>query len=257
MREIDTSLRFKAANSFKGQLLNNSYLSNFDISFSCINNGTSEVLTLSTDYEWHLEYWESGLDLKLAQRMHKGVHSWSSYDEKHLSTLKQYVPERMTKIDICTEHNSKFELLSFSSCREISLAEINYFIEVKPAISLLARKIWKSHDNKTALPLRCQPVNADFLIQKKAKCYQSKEFYQFGDIILTNREMKTIELLIRMRGVKEIANFHNCSGDVEKKRIANIKRKLNCEGLPLSSLFDALEKNGVIFTCMAHYITSP
>ncbi|BEO64188.1 hypothetical protein SMQE30_46110 [Serratia marcescens] len=127
-----------------------------DISLSYVDLTQKHIIAVTTNYEWHLNYWENNLDTQITQRLLPGIINWNKYDSTHQCTFKKFMPKRVCKIDICTKHNALYELLSVSADRELDLHEISMLLIEKPKISATARQvIRKQNINKLTLPLRC------------------------------------------------------------------------------------------------------
>lgn len=222
------------------------------ISFSIINIKKRTVLTLSTRYEWHLQYWESGLYRSLDERLHHGVHLWNTFSDDHSNISKKYL-HSSNKIDICTQHADYFELFSFSSNKNLSSSTIMELGQLKPQVSKVANQLWLNAKD-TTLPM----FNHNFSNINPLPTFHiaNSNKIQFGDVTLTPKEMATVHLLLELKSIKEIARYQHCSEANERKRVNVIKEKFNCANLPLSFLFNALRIQGVTLACLDAYIMS-
>ncbi|MER5130249.1 hypothetical protein [Serratia marcescens] len=252
---IDSIRQENASKTFRALTGGFLDLDKSDISLSYVDLTQKHIIAVTTNYEWHLNYWENNLDTQITQRLLPGIINWSKYDSMHQLTFKKFMPKRACKIDICTKHNTLYELLSVSTDRELDFHEVRMLFMAKPKISATARHvIRKQNINKLTLPLRCTLLpphhNPSSIYAPKSEI----KTCQFGNISITDLEMSTIRQLFSYRSIKEIARTHNCSEKVERKRVSNIKRKMNCEHFPLSFLFDRLNENGVIQSCLDSYI---
>ena len=212
-------------------------------------------MSVTTNYQWHLNYWANDLDKHLSQRLTPGIMSWNRYDPVHQSIFKENMPSRKTKIDICTRHSDLFELMSVSTDTVLEFMDVGNLLTIKPKLSTLVRRTFHKHGTELALPLRCEMSFVPDKVKEAAKdTLESIGTWQFGELILTDLEMDTIRQLLMCRSIKEIANKHNCNEKVERKRLDNIKRKMDSEGHPISYLFDRLKENGIVQTCLDSFI---
>lgn len=223
------------------------------ISFSIINIKKRTVLTLSTKYEWHLQYWDSGLYRRLDERLHHGVHLWNTFSDEHCNISTKYL-HNANKIDICTKHADYFELFSFTSDKHLSPSAIMALGQLKPKVSKVANQLWLDKKDITLPMFDHVPHNSIPSLPTTKIVHTNK--IQFGDVILTAKEMATIHCLLELKSIKEIARYHHCSEANERKRINVIKDKFNCANLPLSFLFTALKIQGVTLACQDAYIMS-
>ncbi|QUM75713.1 hypothetical protein HWV00_05385 [Moritella sp. 24] len=226
--------------------------SNENISFSRIDTKKRSILTLSTQYGWHLQYWDSGLYRRLDERLNHGIHLWDMFSDEHCHIARS-IQHNTNKVDICTQHGHHFELFSFTSNKYLSPALIMELGQLKPKVSKVANKIWLNEKNITLPFYENKNININKLPTLEIEgCNKIR----FGDVILTSKEMATIHCLLELKSIKEIARFHHCSEANERKRINVIKEKFSCENLPLSFLFNALKTQGVTLACLDAYIMS-
>ncbi|MFN1149590.1 hypothetical protein [Serratia liquefaciens] len=252
---VDSIRQQKSSKKFREMAALSFDLDQADISFSCIDTSLNRVMSVTTNYQWHLNYWGHDLDKQLAQRLVPGIVSWNRYDPLHQSILKENMPSRKTKIDICTRHSNIFELMSVSTDVNLEFMDVGSLLKIKPKISTIVGHTFKKHGTELSLPLRSD-MNlgpASFTSPSESP-FQSTSTWQFGDLTLTELEMDTVRQLLMCRSIKEIANKHNCNEKVERKRLDNIKRKMDSEGHPVSYLFDKLKENGVVQTCLESFI---
>lgn len=254
--DIHSPTQEKLSKHFKEQIHFSLGLSHFEVSFSLIDSMQKTILAASTDYQWHLGYWDANLDKKLSQRLVPGIATWDDYGRQHIDVLREYKSPDSSKVDICTQHDNLFELLSITLPAKANFRQISQLFSIKPAVSALASKIFKQHSHEVLLPFRGQTKLASpvSFLDKENRGLQHANTYQFGDLRLTTLEMDTIRLLLMHRSIKEIANLHKCHEKVERKRLNNIKRKTGGEFYPMSYLFDQLQKHGVIQACLNSYI---
>ena len=218
---------------------------NENISFSRIDIKKRKILTLSTQYSWHLEYWDSGLYQRLDERLHHGVHLWDTFSDEHRK-IANNILHSANKIDVCTRHKDYFELFSFTSSQYLSPALIMDLGQLKPKVSKVANQLWLN-EKGISLPF-FEHENNDMMKLPRLKAENTNKI-RFGDVILTPKEMATIHCLLELKSIKEIARFHHCSEANERKRINVIKEKFGCANLPLSFLFTALKLQGVTLKC--------
>ena len=225
---------------------------NENISFSKIDTKNRSILTLSTQYGWHLQYWDSGLYRHLNERLHHGVHLWNTFSDDH-TKIANNILHSANKIDICTKHDDYFELFSFTSNKYLSPSLIMELGQLKPRVSKVANQLWLGPKH-ISLPLFESSHNNT--VQLPTHKIETSDKIRFGDVILTAKEMATIHCLLELKSIKEIARDHHCSESNERKRINVIKEKFNCANLPLSFLFNALRTQGVTLACLDAYIMS-
>lgn len=230
-----------------------------DINYSLINIDKRIILTLPSNYEWHLIYWSDNLDLRISERIIPGIQYWCNYSLCYSETLSKN-DKRESKVDICTQNGCVFEIMSVNSNRKLSTAEVLATLKYKPVISDFARKLWKHPKQQNIL----LPVRENICIHKIQKIEDVHDdainyhpYMRFGEIVFTRKEMITIRYLLSHRRTKEIAAIHGCSLSVERQRIHRIKEKMNCQYQPLSALFNALKIHGVTLSCMDIFITYP
>ncbi|HII2980415.1 TPA: hypothetical protein ACY2HE_001675 [Yersinia enterocolitica] len=230
-----------------------------DINYSVIDLDKKIILTLPSNYEWHLMYWNDNLDLHISERILPGIQYWSSYSSCYSETLNK-IAKKETKVDICTQRGHVFEIMSVNSSRKLSTTDILGILRYKPVISDFARKLWKQKKQQSiVLPVRENICNS--ITQKDEDGYDDilnhHPYMRFGEIVFTRKEMITIHNLLAHRRIKEIAAIQGCSLSVERQRIHRIKEKMNCQYQPLSALFTALKLHGVTLSCLDIFITYP
>lgn len=252
---IDSVRQQKSSKKFREMAALSFDLDKSDISFSCIDTSQKCVMSVTTNYQWHLNYWANDLDKHLSQRLIPGIKSWNRYDPFHQSIFRENMPSRRTKIDICTRHSDLFELMSVSTDTGIEFMDVGSLLTIKPKLSTIVRRTFKKHGDELALPLRSEiSLERTCDILPGVDHFQSVATWQYGEITLTDLEMDTVRQLLMCRSIKEIANKHNCNEKVERKRLENIKRKMDSEGHPVSYLFDRLKDNGIVQTCLDSFI---
>ncbi|HEN3482433.1 TPA: hypothetical protein U5D84_004209 [Yersinia enterocolitica] len=230
-----------------------------DINYSVIDLDEKSILTLPSNYEWHLMYWNDNLDLHISERILPGIQYWCNYSSCYSETLSKSA-KRETKVDICTQTGRIFEIMSVNSDRKLSTREVLAILKYKPVISDFARKLWKPPKQKNIL----LPVRETIHIPTIKKMESEHDdvlnyhpYMRFGEIVFTRKEMITIRHLLSHRIIKEIAAIQGCSLSVERQRIHRIKEKMNCQYQPLSALFNAFKIHGVTLSCMDIFITYP
>ncbi|MBS0054654.1 hypothetical protein [Yersinia sp. Marseille-Q3913] len=230
-----------------------------DINYSVIDLDRGVILTLPSNYEWHLIYWGDNLDMHISERMKPGIQYWNDYSLLYSETLSKS-EKRESKIDVCTHKGNVFEIMSVNSNRKLSPAEVLEILKYKPVISDFAYKLWKpKKQQEIMLPIRENIVNS---VEEKAviaddEAINYHPYMRFGNVVFTRKEMMTIRYLLSHHRIKEIAALQGCSLSVERQRIHRIKEKMNCQYQPSSALFNALKLHGVTLACMDIFITYP
>ncbi|MCL9783506.1 hypothetical protein M9194_18935 [Vibrio sp. S4M6] len=219
------------------------------ISFTTIEPSSQSLKTISSQYHWHVSYWEENLNLRVASRMKSGISDWQKKDRPHQSFLLHHnVPY---KTDVTQVLRNKVDILSIATKQPLGNYHQQQLLRAKSAVSFHANKLWRKH-SVSALPLQsgnhCEPT-------QPLGIPLDQEHFQFADIILTRKELSTIKMLLSLKSPKEIAWCHQCSESAERKRIDIIKRKLGCQGKPKSHLFNALTQYGIAQTCWDSYTT--
>ncbi|MFS2224912.1 hypothetical protein [Pantoea sp. B65] len=250
--EINTPQRARASLLFSDAIRHVLDPDNQDVSFSFVDTSLAKVIAFSTNYQWHLNYWACNLDKGMQQRLIPGVKTWQSYDYAHTAILKKFLPDRKTKIDICTRHGDCYEIMSLSCNYDIDFNNICRLFSLKPRLSAVASSLYHKRQDELALPLR-DAVSANRYTAQPRDTFQLKK-WQFGHLVFTDLEIDTLRQLLMCRSVKEIAYAHHCSVKVERHRIDNIKQKAGCQYHPNSALFDILNQHGVIQACLANCI---
>lgn len=187
----------------------------------------------------------------VGKRCREGINIWNSIDEHHKELLKNI--SAIQKVDITTKNHGYIDILSLASNQPIRECSIVNLSSLKPRIGYLAEMIWSTEkpstlDIPTPTPTPT-PVSDDSLLTINTSQYS------FGGLTFSEKEMQTIQCLLQLKSLKEIAWIHRCSDTAERKRIESIKSKLNCSGQPTSCLFKALKKVGVTQACLSNYIT--
>lgn len=219
--------------------------------FSKLNIEKKTIYPISTDYDWLVEYWSSGLYKKIGQRTNTGIKSWNQMDDEHQQVLKNKNIKHKT--DITDNYGNIVDIFSVATKRSLKDKDLLSLYAKKPIISSISSSIWCKFNIKP-LPLErfeCPTTLKALDIDVKHECFQ------FGKIKFTNKEMESIHWLLELNSLKEIAWKHQCSQTAERKRIDTIKAKLNCQGFSSSALFIALKENGITAACLKDYVMSP
>lgn len=227
--------------------------SDYDINYVLIDVNNKNINGITSNYEWHLLCWEDDLDLQISERLATGIQYWKNYSPMFLASLLKFKNGRFKeKTDICTRHDSTFELISINSRKTLSPKDILAAIKFKPILSDYTYQLWKKQNQKkTALPLR-ENITLDKIIANNTHedALDYHHYMRFGNIRFTQKEVITIRLLLSHRKVKEIAAFQGCTTTTERIRIHRIKEKLNCQHQSPASLFKALKEHGVTLACL-------
>lgn len=220
-----------------------------DISFSRINVQQRSIMTVSSDYDWHLCYWDNDLDLKLNERLIPGIRTWNQYSQAHTQLLK--IKNKYIKIDICNQYENSFDLFSIRTVQPF--VDIPYLLRLKGYLCSWSVSIWKKYSDTITLPFRSD-VNL-CLKQEINKPDLKINHIQFGHIRLTKKEMITVSCLLQHRQLKETAAIQQCSQTAEKKRLMNIRKKLGCTHQSNFVFFNALKKYGITAACLEDFTT--
>lgn len=220
-----------------------------DINYSRIDIKEKQIFTLPSNYEWHLIYWDSNLDMHLSERLKPGVQTWNQYSDKYHKIIKK--TDKIFKVDFCKKNNLLFDIFSINSFKPLSFSDMIFLLNLKAFICDYACRIWKKIKLNLVLPLREKIILPSYLEDS----LQEPPYMRFGNIKLTKKEMTTIRYLITHKKSKEIAYLQGCTEAVERKRIMRIKEKFDCKNQSSSAFFDALKKQGVTLGCLDAFIT--
>jgi DNA-binding CsgD family transcriptional regulator len=220
------------------------------VSYSLINQEKKSIYTLSTDYDWHLCYWDEDLHQSVSKRMIPGISVWAEKNQAHRELMERHHIPFKTDYTISSGSESS-EILSIASQRCLTSREFHSLSLLRPLLSHQAHLLWQKNGVQS-LPFQSIPLESEHALQLTAISPK----FQFGHIILTEKEMSTIRALLSLKTIKEIAWLHQCSEAAEKKRVETIKQKLGCQNASRSALFQMLKKHGVIDACLDVYVTS-
>ncbi|HFD6681798.1 TPA: hypothetical protein ACS705_002133 [Providencia alcalifaciens] len=230
-----------------------------DLSFSRVDLTERKILTISSNYEWVLIYWNDDLDLLISERLSLGIQYWDNYSKAYSDTLLK-VNSSEVKIDLCTKYGNVFELASINSKKKLSMKEINAIYKYRPIISDYAQSIWQK-DNDAFLPQRENIIlpaeNHSEKNELDNDMLDIHQYMRFGNIRFTRKEMITIRLLLSHCKVKEISYIQGCAEANEHKRIQRIKEKLGCPHVSSSGLFTVLKEHGITLACLETLVSYP
>ena len=239
----------KACNAFKN------HVSGFNVnhvSISSLNLETNELNCVCSNYDWHLNYWGSGLYKKYGQRCESGVRYWNELDNEHRRVLFE-ATQTQSKVDFTTRHGQFIEIFSIGMNDKHSRIEMCDIIRQKPRVSNLLHMIGREYDiDKIQVPTE-QMLD----VLNHNNDHIGGKHFNFGDIRFTEKEMLTITLLLQMRTIKEISDHNKCSRSAETKRIDKIKKKLGCEGASFSRIYDCLNHYGITLSCAIDSLNYP
>jgi len=219
------------------------------VCYSQINSAQKTIRTLSTEYDWHLCYWDKNLQQSVSKRMTPGVSTWTRKNAEHKKLMKQYQVPFKTDYTICSSSGSS-EIVSVASNKILSNKEIHSLAQLRPKLAHQANILWRKND-VLSLPFKGSPIEPEHAIEFTG--IQPK--FQFGNAVLTEKEMGTIRHLLSLKTIKEIAWIHQCCEAAEKKRLESIKQKFGCKNASRSALFQKLKEHGVIDACLDVYTT--
>lgn len=230
-----------------------------DVSYVKVDLIDKCIFVMPSNYDWHLTYFDSDLDLNISERIVPGIQFWNHYSSKHTETLLRN-SKREAKVDICTQYGRVFEILSINSKRKLSLPNIMTLYKWKPIVAFYAQNVW-SQTQDNILPLR-EEISSNQHLMKDAdghfnESLNSDPYMRFGDVNFTRKEIITIRLLLSHKKVKEISSIQRCSVTSEKARIQRIKEKLNYGPNSLGGLFNALKEHGISLSCLEELTVYP
>lgn len=222
------------------------------VSFSRINREQNRISTICTDYDWHLMYWNEDVYKSVSKRFTEGINVWDGLDHRHKEQLKK--TRATQKVDITTGTGTSIDILSVATKKLINERVVISLLSLKPKVTYLSEKIWREErPKKLILPISTSPATSSGK-ENETSIRLDISNHSFGNITFSEKEMQTIQLLLQLKSLKEIAWFHQCSNTAERKRIELIKQKLGCSGKSASCLFEALKKYGITQACLSNYI---
>jgi len=222
------------------------------VAFSRINTTQNKLLTVCTDYGWHLEYWSEEMYKSVGKRCNQGINVWDGGIDQHHKQLLQRI-KAAQKIDITTTNNEYIDILSLASNQKMTDRSTVSLSSLKPQIAYLAENIWDTEKPSSLQISTPTPTPTPTPIGDETLLTINTSQCSFGGLIFSEKEMQTIQWLLQLKSLKEIAWIHRCSDTAERKRIESIKTKLNCSGQPASSLFNALKTVGITQACLSNY----
>ncbi|HEN3643911.1 TPA: hypothetical protein U5E29_004239 [Yersinia enterocolitica] len=229
-----------------------------DVNYARVDIANKRIFAMPSNYEWHLIYFDDDLDLLTSERLMPGIQHWNNYSPKFSAALSKS-QKRGSKIDICTQHDGVFEIITVSSKANLSFADMISIYKLKPIFADYAHRVW-TRNQDIILPLRekiAPKKEIKRVISSSEKVLEIHPYMRFGDVKFTRKEIITIRLLLSHRKVKEIAAIQGCSLTSEHKRIQRIKEKLNCQHHSFSGLFNALKEYGITLSCLEALIELP
>ena len=256
--DVKSNLMEKTVVKLRNTFCNYFDWNDIDVNYAKVDISNKKIFAMPSNYEWHLIYFDENLDLKTSERLTPGVQHWSNYSSQFSEALKKS-HKKGSKVDICTQHNNMFEIITVHSINKLSFADMVTIYKWKPIIADYAHREWcKNQDvilplrENITLPARCQKV-----IHSSDELLDIHPYMRFGDIKFTQKEIITIRLLLSHRKVKEICAIQGCSLTSEHKRIQRIKEKLNCQNHSLGGLFNALKEKDITLSCLETQICFP
>lgn len=223
-----TSLKFKRDFYY--------YLDENNIEVTCtrVDIPKNEINTISSNYEWVLNYWEEDLDLYLNERLTPGFKFWSGYSEHH-NNIFFNDNDLKCRVDICMKYGRIYEIVSFKMKRELLIKDINQLFKLRGVFSDYANLNWYGKD-KVILPLRSN-LSED-------SCLISKDGIFLGDVYLTRKELLSLKLLLSNKNINEVSAIQGNEVEDEIRIVSAILKKfgddfvktLNYHGITLSIL---------------------
>ncbi|EEQ11438.1 hypothetical protein ymoll0001_20080 [Yersinia mollaretii ATCC 43969] len=227
-----------------------------DVTYGKVDLINKSIFTMPSSYEWFLIYYDDDLDLLTSQRIVPGIQYWSNYSSKHTDTLLKN-SKRESKVDICTQYENVFELLSINSRRNLSFTDVMTLYKWKPIIAHYAERVW-SQNQDVILPLREDiPLYEDSADNSSAVSVDSHPYIRFGNIQFTRKEIITIRLLLSDLKIEDISAIQRCSLTSEYARIQQIKEKLNCEQHSSVGLVNAFKDHGITLSSLDLFTVYP
>lgn len=206
---------------------------------------------LPSNAKWHQYFWEKGYNQMSFLRLKPGFHFWklkNEFSQANIDALKMFNMDN--KFDYIVETKKYFDVFGFATSPgqdevvDFYLNHIEmlkkftlYFKEqAKDLIKLASKKenllfIERSKEiyipgNKIKLP--------DFRLRK----------FEFGHVVLTEKEMTVLSLVMRGRSATDIAEFIHVSVKTAESYINAIKKKFNCS--TREELFDTAYQMGIV-----------
>lgn len=113
------------------------------ISFSRVNTQTHTLKTISTSYEWHLDYWAEKLNLHVASRILSGVTDWQNKNKPHLQFLAEHhIP---FKTDYTFASGNHVDILSIATDRKLTPVDIAELGRIKPMVNYHVNQLWRQN----------------------------------------------------------------------------------------------------------------
>lgn len=236
--DVKNKIMEKASLKFKRDF--HCYLDSNNIEVTCtrVDVPNNEINTISSDYEWVLNYWGQDLDLYLTERLTPGFKLWSAYSGHH-NNMFFNDRELKCRVDICMKYGRIYEIISFKLKRELFNKDIAQLCKLRGIFSDYANLNWHG-ENKIALPLR-SPLSDTYCLIEKNGIY-------FGDVYLTRKELLSIKLLLLNKNIYEISAIQGSEIEDELRGVNAILAKfesnvendfiktLNYHGITLSTL---------------------
>ena len=211
------------------------------VSFSRLNKESKSLKALCTDYEWHLNYWSQELYKLINTRITTNNNNWICLGNAHQELMLDYGINY--KIDMTVKSQNIIDILSVASIKPLNKKEIDNLLSVSSKIGMLSKNIFKNFQiDDLPLTINNNPHNSE---QINIKVNGVKK-HLFGNVCYSEKELSTIQKLLELKSIKEIAWIHNCSLTAEKKRIDTIKKKSGCECGSLSALYKHLKLQGLV-----------
>ncbi|CNJ86482.1 Uncharacterised protein [Yersinia mollaretii] len=227
-----------------------------DVTYGKVDLINKSIFTMPSSYEWYLIYYDDDLDLLTSQRIVPGIQYWSNYSYKHTDTLLKN-SKRESKVDICTQYENVFEVLSINSRRNLSFTDVMTLYKWKPIIAHYAERVW-SQNQDVILPLREDiPLYENSEDNSSAALVDSHPYIRFGNIQFTRKEIITIRLLLSDLKIEDISAIQRCSLTSEYARIQQIKEKLNCEQHSSVGLVNAFKDHGITLSSLDLFTVYP
>jgi hypothetical protein len=246
---VDSIAMAKACAKFFRRM-NGKYNDPIHISYSVVSVDNRSIYTISTDYNWHLSYWEHDLNQTVSKRLSPGISFWQDKGAEHLALLSLHHISHKVDYTWISPQSHQVEIISLAGHHPLSSRETHQLASIRPLLAYEAHQLWQKN-NVDALP-----YEPDILpLIPPDDFAEEPSHFRFGDITLTKREMSTIRQLLAFHSVKVIAWQHRCSESAEIKRIETIKKKIGCSG-NRAVFFQLLRQYGITEACLDVYTTS-
>ncbi len=200
-------------------------------------------ICLPSNASWHKHFWDKQYHKNSNDRLSNGFHFWTLNTELNKANLeaKQFF-NMDNKLDLVEEFEDYYDVFGFASIGE-SIKTLDFYLnqqEILRKFSLYfkdqAQELIKTADKKENRLYIAEIKNLHDKNENKIDTNLRIKKFRFGNIILTEKEMKVLSLVIRGRAAVEISQQLNVSPKTIESYVQALKNKFNC--LTRAELFD-------------------